>query len=160
MNPNLQAVLVRWAVVGILGVALFAFGYIEGSSNEQVKAATFQGGVEALGTDAIKHVAEVKQQQITNLKEANHELQVKNKAAGDNAVSNYISRNPRWVCHSDPGKGFLPGPGASQQSDDGTGGERVAACRPDNAFIEACGRDAAKLGVWQSWAVSNGVPVQ
>ena len=155
-----QACLLRWGAIGLIGVALFGFGWLEGAHHEEAKADKFQGGVEALGTAAVKQVTAVKQQQIVNLKEANHALQVRNKAAGDNAVSNYIRRNPHWVCHDGAGRGGLLAPAASQSGNDGSGGERVPACKPDDAFIEACGRDAAKIGVWQGWAVKNGVPVE
>lgn len=149
----------RWAAIAALGAALFASGWLQGAHREQIKAERFEAATEALGQAQADRAADTNRKQLANLERANHDLQNQNRAAAENAVRNYIARNPRWLLRDDPNRGPLPGPAAREPGNDAAAGKCVAV-EPDRAFIEACARDAGRLGVWQRWAEMNGVPVQ
>lgn len=160
MNPtNLIPAPYRIAALALAAVLIYFTGYLKGAAHESAKAAAFEGGVVALGKAAAAHTAAVEARQRLNLERANHELKEANRAAADNAVRNYLRRNPRWLCNGGAGGGVLPGAAGSEPGDDGTGGKRLAA-GIDAGFVQACARDAGKLGVWQTWAQRNGVPVE
>lgn len=156
----LPPIVTRWLTIGAIGAALFAFGWLQGAHREQIKAERFEAATESLGKAQAARTAEINRRQQQNHERAKHELRKTYQAAADNAVRNYLART-RWLRHDeDPGRGPMPGPAGSDAGNDAAGRECLAAGQPDHAFIEACARDAGRLGVWQSWAVDNQVPVE
>lgn len=154
MNPIPP--LYRWIAIGLALAALYGLGWMNGNHHAQLEAEGFEKATDALGKAAEKHAKETDKKQRDNYERATDDLKKANKAAADRAVSNYLKLHPRWVQNC-PGSGNVPQPAASDQGDDGTRRELLLT---DRDFIQRCARDAGKLGVWQSWAMMNGIPVE
>lgn len=154
----LPAIVQRWILALAIGVALYGLGWLQGAHHEQIKAERFQAASEALGRAQLAHVEKTNRRQRQNLERANHDIKQANRDAAANAVRNYLART-RWLQHPGAGGGAVPGSAAGQQGDDAAGRERLAV-EPDREFIEACARDAGRLGVWQGWAIANRLPVE
>lgn len=149
----------RWAAIATIGAALFATGWLQGAHREQVKAASFEAATEALGKAQAERAKETNRRQLANLERINDGLKKSNRAAAENAVRNYVARNPRWLLRNDPGRGSLSKLAPGEPGNDGASGKCLAA-EPDREFIETCARDAGRLGVWQRWATGNSIPVR
>ena len=91
-------------------------------------------------------------------KEAERETKEQMQLAADNAVANYRRRHPQRVCPATLPPGGVPAAAVRDERDDDAGGEPVAA--GEEGFIQACGRDAGRLKVWQDWAIANQIPVR
>ena len=146
--------------VAALIAASVGFGYVKGAHHEQLKAAKFEAATVALGEAALRHAKEVSARQAQNLVEVKRGLNKKLKAAGDNAVRNYVARYG-MRCNS-TSESAVPRTAIGQQENDGTTGAIVAidatGIRED--FIQACAKTTAFLSSWQEWAGLNQIPVK
>ncbi len=91
-------------------------------------------------------------------KEAERETKEQMQLAADNAVANYRSRHPQRVCPATLPSGGVAAAAGGNPGNAAAGGEPVAI--GDEGFIQACGRDAGRLKVWQDWATANQIPVR
>lgn len=150
----------RWGAYILIAMAYGGFCWLQGAHHEQLKAAKFEAATEALGKAALKYSQEETARREANLKEVKHGLTQKLKAAGDNAVNNYVARyGMRNEC---PGESGLPAPATSSQGNDAAAGAIVAldgaGIRAD--FISACARATAYLWAWQRYGELNHIPVK
>ena len=153
--PTLLPSLYKYGAYALIAAAVFGFGWLQGAHHEQLKAAKFEAATVALGNEALKNAKEVSARQAKNLVEVKRGLNQKLKAAGDNAVRNYVARYG-MQCNS-PGESPVPEAAIGKQENDGAAGTVVAI---DAAFIRACARTTAILSSWQEWANLNHVPVE
>ena len=147
--------LVYWRYVAVVGLVAVVLGYtyrIGGNGpRADLKAYKAQIASEA-ETQRIKTVS-INDERVRNLEKVNHDLLQNVQAANDLAVANAKSRR---VCfHADTIT--VPGTASGQQGNASATGESVAA---DEAFISACGRDAARLNAWIDYATLNQLPVR
>lgn len=145
----------KYGAYALIAAAVFGFGWLQGAHHEQLKDAKFEAATVVLGNEALKHAKEVSARQAKNLVEVKRGLNQKLKAAGDNAVRNYVARYG-VQCNS-TGESSVPTAPGSQQGNDGAPGAIVAT---DAAFVRACARTTAILSSWQEWANLNHVPVE
>ena len=151
MLPSLY----KYGAYALAAAAIFGFGWLQGAHHEQLKAAKFEAATVALGNEALKHAKEVSARQAKNLVEVKRDLNKKLKAAGDNAVRNYVARYG-MRCNG-AGESSVPATAIGQQDNDGAAGAVMAI---DAAFIRACARTTAILSSWQEWANLNNIPVE
>jgi hypothetical protein len=152
--------LYKYLAILALAASLIGLGWLQGAHHEQLKAVKFEATTVALGNEALKHAKEVSARQAKNLVEVKRGLNQKLKAAGDNAVRNYVARYG-MQCDT-PGESRVPTTPGSQQGDDGATTTIMAidATKLREDFIRACARTTAILSSWQEWANLNHVPVE
>ena len=150
----------KYGTYTLIIAAVFGFGWLQGAHHEQLKAARFEAATVALGNEALKHAKEVSARQAKNLVEVKRGLNQKLKAAGDNAVRNYVARYG-MQCDS-PGESPVPTTPSGKQDDDGAAATIMAidATKLREDFIRACARTTAILSSWQEWAGLNHIPVE
>ena len=144
----------RYMAYAAIVVALYGFAWLQGAHHEQLKAAKFEGGVAAIGQEAVKHVLEVKNQQKANLKEVTNELNRNKKIIAANAVVNF---NAHYGMHINPSESGLSAPASGIKGNDAAIGTIVAT---DSAFIKGCASAVSVLTGWQEWASLNHIPVE
>ncbi len=147
--------LAYWKQVALIGLIAIYSGFLYriggNPARADLKAYKVQIASEA-ETQRIKTVS-INNERIRNLEKVNHDLLQNVQAANDLAVANAKSRR---VCfHADTIT--VPGTASGQQGNASATGESVAA---DEAFISACGRDAARLNAWIDYATLNQLPVR
>ena len=158
--PSLLPSIYKYGIYALIAAAFGGVCWLQGAHHEQLKAAKFEAATEALGNEALKHAKEVSARQAKNLVEVKRGLNQKLKAAGDNAVRNYVARYG-MQCNS-PSESRVPTTPGSQQGDDGATATIMAidATKLREDFIRACARTTAILSSWQEWANLNHIPVE
>ncbi len=128
--------------------------------NREIHAfAEFKAAVVVLGQEAEKESDRINELHQRTLKETRHEWEKQLPSIRTTAIDNYMRRFPAGLCN--PGGGQVSGDAGGAKVPDGPTGQPVAAGDPQrDAFIEACARDAARLGKWQGWATKNQLPVK
>lgn len=139
--------------IGILSAALaLTFKLWRGEVHD---FAHFRAQVEVLGQAAEREKKRIETEHNQITKEMSDAWAQNLNAYRADAYRIYTQR-----LRDNAGRGFMPGITLRPQAPDGTGKERLAACAPDEAFIQDAAEDAARIGEWQSWARRIGFPVK
>ena len=157
---NLETIKVALVAVLLAWCALATWAW-----DHEVRAfAKFRSDTEALGNAALNAKKEVEQAHEKVVIDVSQAWDKARQSAGETAVAAYAAAHPGRVQQC-AGGGALPVVAGGAQGADGASGERLPAedapvCEPDASFIQSCARDAAKVGMWQAWAVGMRLPVE